>query len=156
MGVQTAAGSKLYISDSAATASTQSAFESLTYLEVGEITDLGEFGAEFSNITHTSLGDRIVRKFKGTEDPGSLQLQLGYDPDDTGQAECKTALASDNEWAFKVTLNDAGTGSPSSPTTFYFRGRVMSFKRQVGGPESVVGAQCNIGINTRPIEVDAV
>ncbi len=152
MTVQTAAGCKLSISDAASTAANQTAFEAETFIEVGEISDLGEFGAEFSTITHTSLSDRIVRKFKGTEDPGSLQLQLGYDPDDTGQAECKTALASDNEWAFKVELNDS---AGVSPTTFYFRGRVMSFKRQPGGPESIVTAQCNIGINTRPIEVAA-
>ena len=156
MTVQTAAWCTLSISDGSSVAATQSAFEAETYLEVAEITDLGEFGSEFSTITHVSLADRLVRKFKGTEDPGSLPLQLGYDPDDTGQNQCKAALASDNEWAFKVTLNDAGTGSPSSPTTFFFRARVMSFRRQIGSPESVVGATCNIGINTRPIEVAAV
>lgn len=156
MTVQTAALSKLYISTTATTVSTQSAFEGLTYSEVGEITDLGEFGSEYSTVTHVSLADRLVRKFKGTEDPGTITLQMGMDPDDAGQTVLKTALGVDTEYGFKVTLNDAGSGSPSSPTTFYFRARVMSYKRQVGSAESIVAASTTIGINTRPIEVAAV
>lgn len=152
MTVQTAALSKLYISTTATTVSTQSAFEGLTYSEVGEITDLGEFGSEYSTVTHVSLADRLVRKFKGTEDPGTITLQMGMDPDDAGQTVLKTALGVDTEYGFKVTLND-GT---SSPTTFFFRARVMSYKRQVGSAESIVAASTTIGINTRPIEVAAV
>ena len=92
MAVQTSALSKLYISNASTTVSTQSAFEALTFVEVGEIEDMGEFGSEFSTINFTSLGDRLVRKFKGTEDPGTMTLQMGMDPDDTGQDMLNTAL----------------------------------------------------------------
>lgn len=152
MTVQTAALSKLYISTAATTVATQSAFEGLSFTEVGEIEDMGEFGSEFSTINFVSLADRLVRKFKGTEDPGTMTLQMGMDPADGGQDLLVTALGVDTEYGIKITLNDGTT----SPTTFYFRARIMSYKRQVGSAENVVKATTSIGINTRPIEVAAV
>lgn len=156
MAVQTAALSKLYISNAVSTAATQSAFEGETYVEVGEIVSIGDFGSNFNAITFTALGDRIVRKFKGSEDPGTIQLELGKDGANTGQDQLNTALASDDDFAIKITLNDEGSGSPSNPTTFFFRGKVMSFVNQIGNVDTIVGATCSIGITTRPIEIDAV
>lgn len=156
MSVQTAAKSAIHISDATTTASSQSDFETETYTKIGSVEDIGEFGSEFSTSNFTAIDDRIVQKFKGTEDPGTIQLQLGLDPDDAGQTQLQTALADDNEYAIKVTLNDAGTGSPSSPTTYYFRGRVMGLRRQINSAENVVRGTVTIGINTRPIEVAAV
>ncbi|OSQ34371.1 hypothetical protein THS27_25510 [Thalassospira sp. MCCC 1A01428] len=139
------------VSDDVSTSATKTEFEAETFIKVGEIENIGEFGSEFSAVTFTSLDDRLVRKFKGTEDPGTLALALGLDPDDTGQAQLQTALASDAEFSFKIELNDGET----TPTTYYFRGRVMSFKQTVGGAADVVKASCSIGINTRPLMVAA-
>ena len=157
MAVQTASGSKLYLSNAVTTVSTQVAFEALTWVEIGEIENLGDIGLEWSAITAATLSDRLERTWKGTEKASTMPLQLLMDPSDTGQTLLRgAAYESDDEYGVKVTLNDAGSGSPSSPTTFYFRGRVMSYTRQIGTTENVVRATSNVAVNTRPIEVAAV
>lgn len=158
MSVYTAAGCTLSISNASTTdaTDTQAEFEALTYLEVGEIQNIGEFGDQVSKIMFTALSNRRVRKFKGSYDAGALDLTVGFDSTDTGQAQVIAARASDADWAFKVTLNDAGTGSPSSPTTFYFLGKVMARTVIPGDVETVVTGRINIELNSAIIEVPAV
>lgn len=157
MTVRTAAGSKLYIGPVAAsTVDTQGEFEALAYVEVGEIESIGDFGDQAAATSFTALGDRRVRKIKTTFDAGTISLTLGRDPSDSGQAAMIAALAEDDDYAFKVTLNDASQGSPSSPTTFYFRGQVQSYTTNIGNAENVVKATTNIAINSAIIEVAAV
>lgn len=156
MAVKTSSGIKIHVTDAVATASTQTEFETLSYVEIGEISDGGEFGSEFNPVNFTALGDAIVRKLKGSEDPGTMQLQLGRDMTDAGQAQLSTALASYDDYGFKVEFDDQITPSTGNPTTFYFRGKVMSYRTQIGGADTVTAATCSIGITTRPIEVEAV
>lgn len=153
MTVQTAAGAKLYLGPvAAASVNTLGAFQALVYTEVGEIESLGEFGDQATEITFTSLGDRRVRKFKGSFNAGTLALTLGRDPSDSGQAALVAAAAQDDDYAVKITLNDEGNGSPQNPTTFYFRGKVMGYTANIGNAENVVRSTVNIGINSAIIE----
>ncbi len=151
MGLSTAAGVKISVSNAASTAADKADFEGETYVKIGEVETHGAFGSEFASATFASLDDRLVRKFKTTEDPGTVELNLGMDPDDTGQQQLVTARNSDSDFAFKVELNDGET----TPTTFYFRGKVMSFRYIPGGTTDVMKASCSIGINTRPLMVAA-
>lgn len=152
----TAAGSKVYISNaSEASAATQTAFEALTYLEVGEIRNVGEFGKEYQDIQTNTINQRQTKHHKGSYDQGELPLDVYFDPDDTGQQELFTALDSDLEWAFKVTLNDASGATGSTPTTYYFRGKVFSGRRILNDVNQMVGARFTVRINTDPVEVAA-
>lgn len=146
MAVQPAAGSKLYVGTTAAAAD-QAAFEADTYTEVGEIENIGEFGDQASEVLFTAVGDRRVRKFKGSFNAGTLALTLGRDPANAGQADLAEALASDDDHNFKVVL---GGGD-----TFYFRGKVMSYTTTIASADNVVRATCNIGINSAILEVAA-
>lgn len=153
MAVQTAAGAKLYIGPADDSASSSGDYIGLSYDEVAEIEDIGEFGDSVNEVTFTALSDRRVRKFKGSFDAGTLELTLGRDPSDDGQGAMIDALASDDDYAFKVELNDAeGSGDP---TTFFFRGKVMSYTAQIGNTENVVRASASIAINSEIIEVPA-
>ena len=157
MGIDTAAGSKLFIGPVAAsTVDTTGEFAALSYTAVGEIESLGEFGDQAQAITFTSLGDRRVRKFKGSYDAGILNVTVALDPADAGQAALKTALASDADYAIKVMLSDGSAGSPSQPTTFYFRAKVMSRSINVGSADNIVRASIGLGINSEIYEVAAV
>lgn len=157
MTVQTAAGSKLFIGPVATSGTdAQGEFEALAFTEVGEIENYGDFGDQANEITFTAISDRRVRKFKGSFNAGTLQLTLGRDPSDAGQAAMKTALASDSDYAIKVMLNDGSAGSPSAPTTFYFRAKVMSYTANIGTVENVVRSTVGLGINSPLIEVAAV
>lgn len=156
MAVDTAAGTKFYIGPVNSVAAGQSAYEALSYTEVGEVESVSEFGDQYNAVTFTALGDRRVRKFKGSADAGTISLTIGHDSADTGQGNLDTALASDSDYAFKVTLDDAGTGSPSSPTTFFFRGKVMSTRTNPGDAENIVRISAEIAINSPIVKVDAV
>src|SRR5438105_13582069 len=115
MPVNTSSGSKRYIGqDNAAHANPQTDSD---YILVGFIANMGEFGRIFSLITFDDLSNRNTLKFKGQRNDGKLQLDLGRAPDDAGQAEMRTALNSDHDYNFKVTLSDQLL---ATPTTFYF------------------------------------
>lgn len=112
MAVGPAAGSKLFIGNAApANPATD------TYTEVGNISNMGEFGPTYSPITFDSLGNRLTQKFKGQRDAGNMQITLGRSPSDAGQALLVTARDLDFDYNFKVTLNDAITPPESSTVT---------------------------------------
>lgn len=164
MAVNTAAGSTFSIGPQAAYATTVDwsdseadiidAFEAITWVEVGEVEDLGEFGDEASEVTFTALKNRRVRKFKGTFDAGTVTVQAGSDPSDAGQQAMIEAFASDLDYPFRIVLNDKLTNGGTG-TTLYFGGKVMSKRRNVGSVENIVRQSFPVGVNTPIIEVPA-
>ncbi len=142
MAVSTAAGAKLYIG----TAETLPSPDD--YLEVGEITNMGEFGRVYNEIKYNALGNRGTLKFKGSYDDGQLSLDLGRAPSDVGQAAMVVALDSDSDYNFKVTLNDAVT---TTPTTFYFKAKVLSYTTNVGSVDQVVASKAMVSIKSGSI-----
>ena len=153
MTVQTAAASTLAIGTTTS-ATNQSEFEADTYATVGEVEDLGEFGDEAEEVTFTSLNDRRTRKFKGSFNAGTITAVAGFDSNDAGQDAMIAAFASDFDYNFRVQLNDNITGG-GTPTTMYFRGKVMSKRRNVGNVSNVVRQTFMVGINSAIIEVAA-
>lgn len=156
MAVNTAAGAKVYIGSANTDPSNTdlTGFQADTYVEIGEVEDLGEFGDAVNNTTFTSLNDRRVRKFKTSYDAGELSITAGDDASDAGQAAFIAALASDFDYNFKVTLSDEQTVG-GTPTEIYFAGQVMSDRRNVGNVENVVRRSYTVGINTALFEVAA-
>jgi hypothetical protein len=146
MTVKTASGSKFYIGTTAA-ASNLSQYESDTYVEVGEVEDMGQFGDTSSSVTFAAIGDGRIRKSKGARDAGTLPLVVGRDPADTGQAALEAAEATNFDYNFKVVHADA-INEMWSDTVEYFRGLVMSKTTNVGTNDNIVRKTFNIGINT--------
>lgn len=101
MGLNTSAGTKIFIGTTATDPTTD------TYVEIGSVNSIGEFGRVYSESTFTSLGDRNVLKFKGSRNDGNIQLQLGKDASDLGQLAVQAALDVDADYNFKVVPNDA-------------------------------------------------
>lgn len=156
MAETTAAGAKLYIGPANSTANTQNDYEGLSYVEVGKVIDIPEFGIEFQEVTSDQLGDRLTKVFKGQKRAGVPSIVYDHDASDSGQGDMSDAVDSDDDYAFKVTLDDAGSGSPSSPTTFYFRAKVMGDPITIGTANNMVRRRANLGINSAPVEVAAV
>lgn len=153
MGVNTAAESTFAIGTTTQAAN-QAEFEADSYTDVGEVEDLGEFGDTAEEVTFTSLADRRVRKFKGSFDAGTVTITCGNDSGDAGQDAMIAAFASDDDYNFRIRLNDAGPGQ-TTPTTLYFRGKVMSKPKNVGNVSNVVRQMFTVGINSAIIEVPA-
>jgi len=142
-GVFTSAGSTIGIADAPATYDA-AGFGALTFKEIGEVTDLGEFGREYALVTHNPLGDRRTVKRKGSYNDGTISLQLARVPSDEGQSAIIAARDSDDSYAFEVTLQDG--------TVFWFTGQVMSYTTNVGSADQITGASATIEIDNDIIE----
>ena len=135
----TSAGSKLWIGNPPA-AQTLVALQAVSYTEVKEVVDIGEFGASYALVTHNPLGDRITVKRKGSKNNGTLAVQMAYAPADPGQTLLEAAAESDDSYSYKVVLQDT--------TEFYFTGQAMSRPVQVGGVDSITSSTCNVEIDS--------
>lgn len=144
-GVTTSARSKLYIGTTATDPVSD------TYIAFGHITDLGAFGRVYQIIKFLELDTGATKKFKGSYDDGDLNLKVGRDYADLGQAAALVALDVDAFYNFKVTLNDAQPISGSHPTIVYFKAQVTSFNTQVGGPNNVVMGDVIVAIQSGTI-----
>ena len=136
MGHQTASGATLGISLTPPATHDVTGFDAVTFKNVGEITNIGEFGKEWALVTHNPLATRGTKKGKGSYNNGTLSPSLALDPSDLGQIDMKTALDSDDPAYFSITLQDG--------TVYYLTGLVMSFKPNIGGVDDVVTASTNI------------
>lgn len=142
MAVQTMAGTVLGISATLPTTYDAAGYGTLTFETIGEVTDPGEHGVEYAEVTHTPVATRIVKKYKGSIDLGTKSVQLAVDPDDAGQIIARAALDSDADYAFEQTYQD---GSKD-----YFIGKVRNFRQGAGGTDSILSATMEIMLTSGP------
>lgn len=140
MTVRTSAGTKLYVCRAQPAAFTVNGYRALTWIEVGEITNLGEFGRVYALVTHNPIGNRGTVKKKGSFNEGQMALQLGSDVRDAGQSVMKEASLSDNDYSFKV----VSQGSDA----YYFQGQVMQWKLNFGTVDQITSAAANLELTT--------
>lgn len=145
MTVRTAAGTAIAIG------STQTNVLTDVFTNIGEVRNLGDFGRVYEEINHSALSDRNVQKFKGQRNDGKIDLELGYDPADAGQIVLATALDSDLDYNFRVTLNDASAVSGSHGTLFHFKAKVMELVKMVGDPNNIVRSKTSLAIKSGSI-----
>ena len=153
MTVTTASGTKIYIGTTMTIPglSPSIEYDDDTYVEIGEVENLGEFGDESNTVTFAAIGDARVRNLKGARNAGVLALVVGRDPDDAGQDALIAAEQTNDEYNFKVEHSDADAGG--TPTISYFRALVMSRRETVGENDNVVRRTFNLGINTAITEI---
>lgn len=149
MPVNTSSGCKIYIGSNALVQPDPTLD---TYTEIGFVANAGAFGRQYSEITFDDLGNRNTLKFKGQRNDGTMPLQLGRDTSDPGQAAMIVALDNDNDFNFKVELNDSSDTSGAVNTTFLFQAKVMSYTTNIGGPNQVVGSNGNLAIKSGSIQ----
>ena len=156
--LNTAAGCRFALGSKSG-ADTEALYKADTYVDVGEIEDLGEFGDTFSSVTFTSLRDGRVRKYKGTADAGNMTMVVGFDSGDAGQKAVAVAHKdrSKGNYNVKVTLNDGDTDATPAilPTTFYYGVKVMNNTVAAGQADNVVRRNVTLAINTDIIEIPA-
>lgn len=154
--LNTAAGCRLSIG-SKTPATTKTEYEADTYVDVGEIEDLGEFGDTFNPVNFTALSNGRVRKYKGTADAGNMTLTVGLDNGDAGQKAVGVAHKdrTKGNYNIKVTLNDGDPDATPAilPTTFYFGVKVMNNTVAPGTADNVVRRNVTLAINTDILEI---
>ncbi len=145
MSVFTSAGTTLEVSASLPASYDSTGFAALTFTEVGEITDMGEYGRQYNLVTHNPLNNRKTVKRKGSYNDGSLALQLARVLADAGQIILVNAVDSDTSISCKVTLQDG--------TIQYFTAQVMSYTTGVGSVDQITNAACTLEIDDSIVEV---
>ena len=121
-------------------------FEALSYDEIAEITDAGEFGKQYALVTHNPIATRRTVKRKGSYNDGAMTLQLARVSSDDGQAAAVSALDSDTLSSFRVVLQDG--------TSLYFIGVVMSYTTNLGNVDQIVGSMLSVEISGDILEVN--
>ena len=151
--VFTASGTKVFIGPPVtATPANAAAYAALSWVEIGMIESVGEFGDEESLVTGAVIGDGRMRKSKGAADAGELPLTMFHAADDAGQAALLAAQATKNNYAFKVELpnklNPTGTNELQ-----YFKGLVRGKRLNVGQNDNLVRRTVTVAINSAITEV---
>ena len=152
MSISTAAGSRFFIGGAGEPADL-AAFQAHSYIEVGEIENLGEVGDESQVVQFASLADGRMRKLKGVRDAGTMNIICGLDDSDAGQDAMIAAEAEPLNYAFKIQLNNPLTLGGTGGIKFYF-GQVLSKRINIGDVNNVIRYNFNVGVNSGLTEVD--
>lgn len=123
-------------------------YAALSFINIGEVTDIPDFGREFELITHKPISSRGTVKKKGGFNEGSIDLKLGLNTDDAGQVLLKAAALSDADYSFKITCP---TGD-----VYYFRALTLSFKVSVGSSGSIITGTTKLELQTNSAGVGIV
>ncbi len=142
--VQTSAGSILAISSSLPSTNDSTGFGALSFSNIGELVDMGEYGKKYTLVTHAPLATRLLQKFKGGYDPGTQQLVLGKYIADAGQALLLAASNSDAAYSFRITFQDG--------THTAFTAKVMSFMTKISTLNTILGATAEVQITTDTVD----
>lgn len=148
MAVRTSAGTTIGIVAAAPATYDATGYAALTFVTIGEVTDLGEFGREYALVTHNPIDDRGTVKKKGSFNEGSMSLTVGLDTDDAGQILAKTASKSDADYSFEVTTQNGDV--------YYFRAQVMSFKVNLGSVDTITSANIMLELTTNDAGIGVV
>jgi hypothetical protein len=123
----------------------ETGFDALSWVNIAEITEAGEFGRQYNLVTHMRLDERRTVKRKGSFNDGQMTLQLARVTSDAGQADLVQALDSDLNSSFRVTLQDG--------TELFFTAQVLSYTTNVGNVDQITGSTVVVEITGDIIEV---
>lgn len=154
MTISSTTGTTISIGPANSTANTEAAYEALTYVDIGEVGGLGDFGDTSNLITFTSLTAARVRKLKGSRDGGELALSVANDPLDAGQIALKAAEKTKFTYAFKVEFDDMPEPGGSN-TVIYFRALVNSAQFSGQDADAVNMRSFALPIDSEIIEIEA-
>ncbi len=128
-------------------------FAGQSWVEIGWLESIGEFGDESAEITFDAIGEGRTQKLKGIRNAGNMDLVMGIVDDDAGQIALLAAEALPNDFAFKVEFNNAPAGG--TPAERYFIGKVMTARENMGTANNVVRRGGRVGINSNVVRVDS-
>lgn len=155
----TFAGAKLYIGTTAAIdytsdSTSRASFEADTFIEIKEVSNIGEIGATANVVQFPLVSEDFVKKSKGTRNAGDPVIVVGRVSDDPGQVAVRAAEAGKYYYNFKLQLAD-GVDANHTDTVIYFRALVAGIPNQFGGNEDFVTESYTLGIYPRPLFIES-
>lgn len=145
MGVGAVAGTKLFIGEAGASASTLVSPDSGT--EIKDIANLGNLAQAFTEIPVESVGSGYSYNLKGTENWPNFELTLNRNDEDSGQLALKAASASARGtlYPFKVQEVDGSYA--------VWQGEVFGYGRNYGGVNDLKQVVTTISIRPDTIQM---
>lgn len=148
--VRTSAGTSVSISATLPTAYTEAAYLAVTdAVKIGLVSEVGEFGRTYQDVTFNPLETRGTVHRKGSYDEGQLPLQIARDVSDEGQQLLVEASQSDDLYTIILTLQDG--------TRQFYTGQVYTSVTNVGNVNSITMRNATIqlesgsGIEVQPV-----
>jgi len=132
----------------------QAEFEALTWVEVGNIVTLPDFGYTQNTVTQDYINTDMSQKRKGFKQGSESDLVIGRDYEDAGQTALRTIVESPANYAFKLELSDSPNPATTTNTVMYSRGIASGWNFSGGGGEDFDNATITIGLNQQPVIVD--
>ena len=148
MGVITSTGTILSVVAEEPATIDAAGFDALTLVEVGEITDIPEYGPNAQVVEHNPLKTGVTEKYKGFINNGSTSLQMAQDSSDAGQVIFSagvTGAGKNTEHSFSIEYQDG--------TIDYFTGKIFSYTTNPGSANAMVGSTSTVEINSVIIRV---
>ena len=153
MPITTGAATRIYIGPRltadlpADKAAAETLLSGLTYVEIGFVESIGDYGDTINDVTFAGLASGGATHLKGLADAGSSELVVGFDASDDGQLKLVEAFLdrSRYDYPFKVAYVDGDTD--------YFAAKVMSNKKAGITVEGVLKRNVPLGINSEIYEV---
>lgn len=128
----------------------EAGYAALTYVQIGETTNIPQFGPTVAVVESNPLETGITEKFKGFINNGSTSVDFDLDDEDPGQilvGEGVTGASKDVRHSFKIEY--------STGTIRYFQGKIFSNSETPGGANSMVTGTAQIEIETNILKVAA-
>jgi hypothetical protein len=126
-------------------------FSTQTWTEIKGWVTQGQIGNTRQLVTSDQINAAYTKKLKGTGNSGSMQNTFDILPGDAGQAALLAAIASDDNYAFKIEW-PLLTGQ-STPNTRLFVALAMSDQEQGGGPNTPDRFQSTLEIQNNVVRV---
>lgn len=125
-------------------------YAALTFIEVGELTNIPAFGSTTAVIESNPLKTGVTEKYKGFKNYGSISLDMDLDLEDAGQLLMVSGAEGDND-----TVRYSHELKYPNGEVRYFQGQIFSFTENPGGQNSMVTANSNVEISTPIVRVAA-
>lgn len=130
----------------------QAGYEGLTWVEVGNVVTLPDFGITDNIVTQDYTNTDVSQKRKGFRNASDTEIVVGYLYDDDGQIALRDAAATKFNYAFKLESSDAPDASTTN-TIRYSRGVVGGPNFTGGGGEDFDNETFQLGLNQAPVIV---
>lgn len=122
-------------------------FDALSYVTVGEVTDVAEIGADVTVVSHNPLATGVTEKFKGFTNFGSSSVSFARDVSDAGQILLNSGATGANknlQHSVRITYADGQID--------YFTCKIFSYKITPGSADAIVGSTSSIEIESIIVE----
>ena len=128
-------------------------FSAIVWTEVTKLESMGSLGDAASEIEATHIGSIRTQRIKGLRTAQTMEIIANIDYSDAGQLALIAAEKTSDDYAFKVTFDDAPAGG--TPSERYFVGLVGSVTEAYDTANSIMKLSSSLWVNSNIVRVDA-